>query len=110
MTQEQVASSVGVDPVSFRHYEYGKRFPKPEILEALARCFNVSESALFVRGQANGSRVDLKSVLASMVKHSDLIELIAQVDDDYLESLKYELEAYVEQKVARDSGVNNTGS
>lgn len=49
LTQEQAAEAIGVEAVSFRHYEYGVRFPKPEALEKIAHCFGVTEAHIFLR-------------------------------------------------------------
>ena len=69
MTQEQVAEAVGVDPVSYRHYEYGMRFPKPDILEQIAKCFGVSEAHIFLRDELRVLRsleADLKVMITQL--------------------------------------------
>ena len=99
MTQEQVANAVGVDPVSFRHYEYGKRFPKPEILERMAVALNVRESAFFERpGDVRSQPANLPAIFQTLAKHSRMIELMTDLDDEILETFEAEMEALVEAR------------
>lgn len=101
MTQEQVANAIGVDPVSFRHYEYGKRFPKPEILERLGAVLSVPESEFFVRpGQPTNTPPNLPGIFQTLAKHSDLIEMIAMASDDDLETVKGMLEVKINRSQA----------
>lgn len=46
MTQQQVATEVGVHQTRVSHWERGSRIPKPEQLEALASLFGVTVEKL----------------------------------------------------------------
>lgn len=48
LSQEQLAESIGIEPSSMSDIERGKRFPRPENLEKIAKELNVSYSALLV--------------------------------------------------------------
>lgn len=48
LSQEALAKAAGVDAVTIRHYEYGKRFPRPEILDLLAKALRVEVYHLFM--------------------------------------------------------------
>lgn len=47
LTQEGLASSIGIDYKSIGKIETGKNYPSSETLEKLAKAFNVSEKDLF---------------------------------------------------------------
>jgi transcriptional regulator with XRE-family HTH domain len=49
MTQEQLASAIGVSPSAIGMYEAGRRRPKDHILEALADVFNVPKWAILYK-------------------------------------------------------------
>ena len=45
-TAEQLAEMIGISAVSLRKYEYGERIPKDPMIAEIARCLEVSPSAL----------------------------------------------------------------
>ncbi len=49
LTQEQLASCIGVSSRTIKHWEHGTRIPNAVSLLALAKCFNVSVDWLLGR-------------------------------------------------------------
>ncbi len=47
-TQAQLAEDIGIDSVTIANYEGRRRWPKPAILAAIARVFQIPESRLFL--------------------------------------------------------------
>lgn len=68
LTQSQVSEKLGITPVAYQNYEYGKREPKGDMLVQLANLFNVSTDYLL--GKASGEP-DALDVLANQVNMSD---------------------------------------
>lgn len=42
LTQEELAQKTGIPYRTYRRYEYGERFPKPEYLVALSKIYGYS--------------------------------------------------------------------
>lgn len=68
LTQGQVAEAVGIEPTSYAYYEYGKRSPRPEILEKLALLFDVSVSDLYKGENAPQFTLPEKAPLGELIK------------------------------------------
>lgn len=47
LTQEEVATSVGVTRTTYARYEMGERTPRPKIADALAHTLNVHREHFF---------------------------------------------------------------
>lgn len=112
VTQEAVAAAVGIDPVTFRYYEYGKRFPKPEILDRLAEYFGTPQSVFFqseealeeVAASIPSATSDLSGIFQTLAKHPEIVELMAEVDEGFLDTIKGMLEDRITRNQSKDKG------
>ena len=60
MTQQEVASHLGVHQVTYGNYELGKRQPKPETLKKLARIFGCTVDELLEDSRDDKTRTRRK--------------------------------------------------
>lgn len=51
MTQEELSNALGITKQALSHYERGTRYPKPEVLGAIADYFNVDMD--YLTGRSN---------------------------------------------------------
>ena len=47
LTQEEISKKTGIPYNSYRRYEYGKTFPQPEAIVALAKLYRMRPGELF---------------------------------------------------------------
>ena len=107
-TQDYVANEVGIEPVTYRYYESGRRFPKPQYLEALAKALHTEVSELFRSEPAQKKPVDSVGLFNVAAKNIELLELLAQapegdsIGSDLVGLVKARLESHEDRSAKKD--------
>ena len=85
LSQRAVAEATEVDPVTYRNYEYGKRWPQPEVLDKIASYFGVKTSDLL---ETEIEEISLDRAMRVIIKNqgilttvNPLIELAGKITD-----------------------------
>jgi transcriptional regulator with XRE-family HTH domain len=91
-TQKEVALVIGVTPASFNEWLNGKKYPRIDKIELLARYFGILKSDLI---EDKGMNKTLPQVQTLTEGETLLLELFRQIPDDaqkmYLEVLRASL-------------------
>lgn len=78
LTQPQVAEKLGVTPVAYQNYEYGKREPNNATIVALAELFNVTTDYLLGRETGEPETID------KLAGEFNMTALEKEILDNYL--------------------------
>lgn len=97
-SQEHLAALCDVSDLTVGRWERGETWPKPENLSLLAVAFDCRPEDLIAdeKTTPSGKSLNVGSIFQTLARHPRLAELMAQVDDDYLESIEHELEVRIE--------------
>ena len=91
-TQKEVALAIGVTPASFNEWLNGRKYPRIDKIELLARYFGVLKSDLI---EDKGTNKSLPQVQTLTEGEALLLELFRQIPEDaqkmYLEVLRASL-------------------
>ena len=93
LSQEQLASDLDIDPVTIRYYEGGKRFPKPDFLDAMAKRMDVPLASFFEESKSSLITKPSQALRAYMAIPDEIITLAQGVDEKTWERVKQVLEA-----------------
>lgn len=110
VSREELAHLVGVATTTVYRWEKEQQAPKFTDVVAISQALHVPVSAFVGEDEERTtSRTDtasLPAIFQFLANHSELAEMLAQMDDDYLEVLTGQVEARIQRNMAKAAGTS----